>query len=943
MRIDFINPLFEALGWDMENKGSLPEAYRQVVYEDALKIERTVKAPDYSFRQGGQRRFFLETKKVADNINIHKGPAYQLRRYAWTANLPVSLLSSFEETAVYDGRIAPTQDDSPKKARLEFYKYTDYLDKWDELYSRFSREAVESGAFDHYAEEEIPLFRGRQRVDAAFLQTIEGWRKSLAQAITLKNPALTARDLNRAVQTIIDRILFLRICEARGVEAEYKLQPAANGANVYPRLLQLFRHADDRYNSGLFHLKREPGRDAPDTLTPALTVDDGPLKEIIASLYYPQSPFEFSVMPADILGQVYEQFLGKVIRVDSGAAVVEEKPEVRKAGGVFYTPTYIVDYIVRRTVGRLVAGKTPKQVASVTVLDPACGSGSFLIGAYQFLLDWHTQWYVADGPEKHAKGKSAALYAGKGGAWRLTTAERKRILRTCIYGVDIDGQAVEVTKLSLLLKMLEGESAEVVDSNLKLFQERALPDLDSNIKCGNSLIGPDFYADQDMALFDTETKLRINVFDWQTEFAPIMGKGGFSAVIGNPPYISFYSRESIKPLREVENYLAKKYADGVGGRTNTFLLFLVQSLALKLDTGYVGMIVPDTLTNNASYTLTRSTLTRDGLQQAVRLDFPVFDGPTVRTVIPIIGPETDEVTLLSYTTQAQFAATQPASNTTISLSALLTTPAVQWRFGAADVHSLLAKMLAASVPLNVLAEIKDGINLGPKSFRAQVINPTGTPQPTWRPVLEGKHVTPYAVLPTNEIVNYNPALLTRELKSQGASFREARLFTAPKLVSRQASNTLIFALDETGYCTLNSVHNTSARDGKRTTLLYLLGLLNSKLLRFFYQNSTEETRIVFPQVHIAALRKLPIQAISFNDFADNPHDRQPARRACFPGGADALPAPPTPRAERPAGAHPDRPPARRHRRQDRRPRVRPVRPDGGGDRPCGRAHESRRG
>jgi len=479
-------------------------------------------------------------------------------------------------------------------------------------------------------------------------------------------------------------------------------------------------------------------------------------------------------------------------------------------------------------------------------------------------------WYVKDGPVKHAKGKNAVLYEGPNHAWRLTTAERKRILRGCLYGVDIDAQAVEVTKLSLLLKMLEGESAEVVDLNLSMFKERALPDMDANIKCGNSLIGSDFYDNQDRALFDVETQLRINTFDWNVEFAAIMGKGGFSAVIGNPPYISFYSRESIKPLQQVEDYLARTYANGVGGRTNTFLLFLVQSLKLKSNAGYIGMIVPDTLTNNASYALTRSTLTRNGLQQAVRLDFPVFNGPTVRTVIPIVGPKTDNAALLSYTTQAQFTAAQPASDTTISIAALLAQPAIQWRFGAADVHGLLHKIQQSSVLLETLAETRDGINPGPKSFRAQVVNPAGPPQPTWRPVLEGKHIMPYVILPTNETVDYNPTLLTTALKLQGASFREARLFMAPKLVNRQTSNTLIFALDETGFCTLNSAHNTLARDGQRTTLLYLLGLLNSKLLRFFYQNQSEETRLVFPQVHIAALRKLPIRAIDF----DNPADKK---------------------------------------------------------------------
>ena len=260
------------------------------------------------------------------------------------------------------------------------------------------------------------------------------------------------------------------------------------------------------------------------------------LKQIIKDLYYPDSPYEFSVLPADILGQVYEQFLGKVIRLTAGhRAVVEDKPEVKKAGGVYYTPTYIVDYIVKNTVGKLLTGKTPKQIAQIRILDPACGSGSFLINAYQYLLDWHLEWYQKNTPQKWASGRSPVLCQGHKGEWKLTTAERKRILLNHIFGVDIDSQAVEVTKLSLLLKVLEGENEQTLSRQLKLFHERALPDLGNNIKCGNSLIGPDFSHGQQLSFLNEEEVYRINAFDWKTEFPEAMKSGGFDIVIGNPP------------------------------------------------------------------------------------------------------------------------------------------------------------------------------------------------------------------------------------------------------------------------------------------------------------------------------------------------------------------------------------------------------------------------
>ena len=223
------------------------------------------------------------------------------------------------------------------------------------------------------------------------------------------------------------------------------------------------------------------------------------LKPILAGLYYPQCPYEFSVLPAEILGQVYEQFLGKVIRLTPGhRAKVEEKPEVKKAGGVYYTPTYIVDYIVQQTVGKLVEGKTPAargcSASHCAILDPACGSGSFLLGAYQYLLDYHRAVVRRRTTRRSTpRASSPPLYQGPGGDWRLTTAEKKRILLNNIYGVDIDRQAVEVTKLSLLLKVLEGETEETLGQQLSLWRERALPDLGDNIKCGNSLIGPDYF------------------------------------------------------------------------------------------------------------------------------------------------------------------------------------------------------------------------------------------------------------------------------------------------------------------------------------------------------------------------------------------------------------------------------------------------------------------
>ncbi len=629
LRREFLDPFLEALGWDLFNKQSYAEAYKEVVHEDSLEVEGATKAPDYAFRVGGQRKFFVEAKKPAVNIQSDIHPAFQLRRYAWSAKLPLGVLSDFEEFAIYDCRSKPDKKDKATTGRVAYYSYREYVEKWDEIADIFSREAVLKGSFDKYAEG-VKGKKGTTEVDDAFLTEIEHWRDVLARNFAIRNPSLTTRELNYAVQMTIDRIIFLRICEDRGIERYEKLKEVSTQENVYEGLCQVFQQADARYNSGLFHFstgrtaKDEKEASSPaDSLTLGLSVDDKVLREILGGLYYPESPYVFSEIPADILGQVYERFLGKVIRLTAGhQAKVEEKPEVRKAGGVYYTPTYIVEYIVKNTVGKLLDGKrpegllekdsvasnqpsgrsmTPKEVSNLRILDPACGSGTFPLGAFQYLLDWHLKWYTDNDPEKWSKGKSPAIFQSDKG-WMLTTAEKKRILLNNIYGVDIDPQAVEVTKLSLLLKVLENESEQTIGSQLALIQERALPDLGKNIKCGNSLIGPDYYnaplrgeGHQLTMLVDEEERYRVNAFDWKAEFSQVFIQGGFDVVIGNPPYLRI---QGLQENHENElDYFIARYNSAVK-RFDLYLLFIEKSFSLLSHSGSLGFICPHKFVNS---------------------------------------------------------------------------------------------------------------------------------------------------------------------------------------------------------------------------------------------------------------------------------------------------------------------------------------------------------
>jgi hypothetical protein len=667
LRQEFIDPFFHALGWDVTNDKGHSEAYREVMLGEPFRVRGKTQFFDYTFRIGNQRKFIVEAKKPSVKIKEDNEAALQVRQYAWNAKLPLSILTNFEEFAIYDCTIKPETSDTASKGRIEYFTYKEIPEKWDYLVSVFSQDSILKGSFDKYAESTKGK-KGTATVDNDILTEIESWRDALAKNIAIRNTELSVDELNSVVQRTIDRILFLRICEDRGIEEYPTLHKLLEGEHTYTRLSDLFRHADEKYNSGLFHFQQEQETDElPDTLSLSVNIDDKVLKGVIKRLYYPETPYLFSVIPPAILGHVYEQFLGKVIRLTDGhQARVEYKPEVKKAGGVFYTPQYIVEYIVKHTVGDLIKGKTPRDIAKLRILDPACGSGSFLIGAYQFLLDRHRDWYIENlvpvfidkksvtdpavlallpenaprGKKKLAQVELPIYKAGSSGDatrtrsdWRLTTAEKKRILLNNIFGVDIDQQAVEVTKLSLLLKVLEEENEENIDKQLKLFAERALPSLHDNIKCGNSLIGWDVMTPE----MPAEEIKRINPFDWDTEFADIIKAGGFDAVIGNPPYIRIQTMKEWAPT-EVEFY-KKKFVSASKGNYDIYVVFVEQGLSLLNKNGLLGYILPHKFFNAQYGEPLRSVIAKGKhLKEIVHFGHQqVFENATTYTCLMFLG------------------------------------------------------------------------------------------------------------------------------------------------------------------------------------------------------------------------------------------------------------------------------------------------------------------
>ncbi|MGC2832270.1 MAG: Eco57I restriction-modification methylase domain-containing protein, partial [Candidatus Acidiferrum sp.] len=636
IRQSLIDPLFEALGWDVGNKSMTAPQYREVIPEDSLDVEGQQKAPDYTFRVGSLPKFYAEAKKCGVNIGADPAPAFQLRRYGWSAKLALSILTDFEELSVYDCTMRPRPSEKASHARIQYFHFEEYPDRWQELWHVFSREAVWSGAFDQYAASKRK--RGTSEVDEEFLKEMEGWRLALAGNIALRNKNISLDDLNAAVQLTIDRVVFLRMAEDRGLEPYEQLLKLCERPDIYARFMHdLSRRADEKYNSGLFHFQKESGVDEePDRVTPKLSVDDKVFKPILQNMYFAHgSPYHFGVMPVEILGTVYERFLGKVIRLTAGhQAKIEEKPDVRNAGGVFYTPAYIVEYIVDRTVGRQIEGRSPAQLAGsknnppFRVLDMACGSGSFLLGAYRCLLDYCLEWYAEHDPGTY---KKAVYKDPRSGHWRLTIEERKRILTTHIFGVDIDRQAVEVTKLSLLLKVLEGETDQSLSLSQLAFGDRALPNLADNIKCGNSLIGSDYFKSK---LFsDPDEMKRVNPFDWGERFPDAIRDGGFDCIIGNPPYIRVQMLQEWAPF-EVEFYKAQ-YAAASAGNYDIYVVFVEKGLSLLNKQGGLGFILPHKFFNAKYGEPLRSLLAKGKhLSEVVHFgDQQVFEGATNYTCL----------------------------------------------------------------------------------------------------------------------------------------------------------------------------------------------------------------------------------------------------------------------------------------------------------------------
>ena len=907
-RLDFIDKFWIALGWDVGHENQTDPYKQEVKVERGVATNEWRKRSDYAFLSPNFRdvRFYVEAKKPhagIDNPDFY----FQTIRYGWNSHTPIAVLTDFEELRVLDCRYKPDIRTAIGHAVLK-YHYTDYSDeqKFRTIYYLFSRESVLEGSIENFAKGLPKLSRKRaargaardehQDIDEAFLKELDEYREELARAFKRGNPELESEALTEVTQRTLDRLVFMRFLEDKLIETEPLIERLHQRGDAWENFVATSRRLDRVYNGIIF--KEHSLLDSP-----GFTPDGRTFDKISQNLSHTNSPYDFNAIPIHILGSIYERFLGKVIVATDKRARVEEKPEVRKAGGVYYTPEYIVRYIVDNTIGKVIEGKTPEEIRQMRFADIACGSGSFLLGIYDTLLRYHTAYYNRNKRTQN-EGRKAGCLPTETGAMRLSLLQKRTILLNNIYGVDIDPQAVEVAQLSLYLKLLEDETTASAHQQQMALREALLPSLSKNIVCGNSLISWDILEGK---LFDSGEERKLNPMNFEDAFPEVIKRGGFDAIVGNPPYIRMEGFKSIK------SYLKKNYASH-DERSDLYAYFIERINKLISTDGRYGVIVSNKFLR-ANYGTPLRDLLREKAKVERIVDFaglPVFKGATVRTLILLASQGTRVDKPLIYSPPISSAAFAAVENGTLSVEesisgieykidpVSLSQPA--WNFIRNDKGDVLSKLKArgeklssycgGQVCMGVKSGLKDAFVID-AAKRAELIGKNPEAGQIMKPFLDGRDVRRYHIDYKNMFLIYThhginikryPAveahlrpfkqrLEKRATKQAWYELQQPQLAFAPlmdaeKLIFPDIATTPRFALDMTGFYGANTTYFIPRKDP------YLLGLLNSRIGSFYFsvvcaglEGKTEIYLRFFGQY----LEGFPVRTINVSDSTDREH------------------------------------------------------------------------
>jgi type I restriction-modification system DNA methylase subunit len=858
-RLDFIDKFWIALGWDVGHENQTDPYKQEVKVERGVATNEWRKRSDYAFLSPNFRdvRFYVEAKKPhagIDNPDFY----FQTIRYGWNSHTPIAVLTDFEELRVLDCRYKPDIRTAIGRAVLK-YHYNDYSDeqKFRTIYYLFSRESVIAGSIENFAAGLPKPSRKRavrgvardehQNIDEAFLKELDEYREELARAFKRKNPELESEALTEVTQRTLDRLVFMRFLEDKLIETEPLIEQLHRRGNAWENFVATSRRLDRVYNGIIF--KEHNLLDRPGFMADGRTFD-----KISQNLSHTNSPYDFNAIPIHILGSIYERFLGKVIVATDKRARVEEKPEVRKAGGVYYTPEYIVRYIVDNTVGKLIEGKTPEEIRQMRFADIACGSGSFLLGVYDTLLRYHTGYYNRN-KRTQTEGRKAGCLLTETGALRLSLLQRRTILLNNIYGVDIDPQAVEVAQLSLYLKLLEDETTASAHQQQMALREALLPSLNKNIVSGNSLIAWDILEGK---LFDSGEERKLNPMNFEDAFPEVMKRGGFDAIVGNPPYGAAINQDQATYL--LSRYKFQEY------QLDTYVLFLEKALTKLKSNGQLGFIIPNTwLVNLLSPRIRLHLFDQTEIEKIVHYRRPVFSQATVDTEVVIISNRLP-------TDNHQIQITVVGKNGEADVYDI---PQRSWqeRLGAPINIFLKPEMSSLVKKLDAFRKLHEVclITQGAKPFQVGKGRPPQTRRivdekpfvserkedRTFRPLLRGGLIQRYETVWNNDYwISFGDWLAEPRYS--------ARYDASEKIVVRQTGDSLLATLDSKQFVVRDSLYTIVPR-ASDVNLRVVLGFINSRLLNWIYQTVLNpEKGEALAQVKRGHLAQLPI-AVETNE------------------------------------------------------------------------------